>query len=95
MDLKISFQDGSPVHLINNTSIDDLNSKSDNEKVTYKNFRPNILTSSEPYSEDNWKFIKMNKVELLNIQPCDRCVLTTVNVETGVRGKEPLETLKK
>ena len=63
--------------------------------MTYKNFRPNILTSSEPYSEDNWKFIKINQVELLNLQPCDRCVLTTVNVETGVRGKEPLETLRK
>ena len=51
--------------------------------------------SSEPYSEDNWKFIKINQVELLNIKLCTRCVLTTVNVETGVRGKEPLETLKK
>ncbi|KAB1117908.1 MOSC domain-containing protein, partial [Micromonospora sp. AMSO12t] len=25
--------------------------------------------------------------------PCDRCVVTTTDQETGVRGKEPLRTL--
>ncbi|CAG2173353.1 unnamed protein product, partial [Oppiella nova] len=81
----IAFQDGSALLVINQNSINDLNERLPNEtKVSHKNFRPNILiTDCEAFEEDNWKYVKIRDIDFTFLKPCDRCVLTTINPDTG------------
>ena len=67
------------------------------EVITMKRFRPNLVVkNTAPYQEDNWEAIKIGDCELQIVKPCSRCVLTTVNPETGkLSGREPLKTLAK
>lgn len=84
-------------NLINESSIADLNKRLKECKVTHRNFRPNfVLSGAKAFDEDNWKFIKIGKNVFEIIKPCTRCLLTTIDPETGVRYSkiEPLETLK-
>ena len=97
MTLKIVFQDGSGVLLMNQKSIDDLNEKlSAEQRVSAKNFRPNILVSDcNALEEDNWMYLKIRDIEFAFLKPCERCVLTTINPESGLKnGTEPLTTLR-
>ncbi|CAD0203832.1 unnamed protein product [Chrysodeixis includens] len=84
-------------NLINEASVDELNTRLTECQVTEKNFRPNfVLTGAKAYAEDNWKFLKIGENIFEIIKPCTRCVLTTIDPETGVRNSktEPLTTLK-
>ncbi|XP_027198402.2 mitochondrial amidoxime reducing component 2-like [Dermatophagoides pteronyssinus] len=98
LDNHVVYQDGFPIMLINDCSIDDLNHRlNGNLLVDYRNFRPNILVeNADPYDEDNWKNIRINSLEFSMPKPCDRCVMTTVDPEKGIQhpDKEPLKTLK-
>ncbi|CAG2100210.1 unnamed protein product [Medioppia subpectinata] len=93
----IAFHDGSAVLVINQNSINDLNAKLPNEtKVSYRNFRPNILiTGCDAFAEDYWKYAKIRDIEFTFLKACDRCVFTTINPDTGVKmAAEPLSTLR-
>ncbi|CAD0203831.1 unnamed protein product [Chrysodeixis includens] len=86
-----------PFNLINEASVDELNTRLTECQVTERNFRPNfVLTGAKAYAEDNWKFVKIGDNVFEIIKPCTRCILTTIDPETGVRNTktEPLETLK-
>ncbi len=64
--------------------------------MTHRNFRPNIIVTDCPqYAEDNWLFININDLHLKYLVESSKCLLTTVNTETGQKGSEPLETLRK
>ncbi len=91
-----SFSDGFPNLVISEASLNDLNSKVDIE-LTINRFRPNIVISGcEPYGEDTLGHFKINNIDFYAVKPCSRCVITTVNPETGVKeSKEPLATLAK
>jgi uncharacterized protein YcbX len=57
-------------------------------------FRPNIVVAgSLPYEEDAWQQFRIGDVEFFGVKPCARCVLTTIDPETGQKGREPLRTL--
>ena len=60
-----------------------------------KRFRANmVVKNTEPYAEDNWKKIRIGECEFQIVKSCSRCILTTVDPETGkFSGKEPLRTL--
>lgn len=90
------FTDEMSYNLINESSVEDLNKHLKTTKVTHVNFRPNFLLSGDiaPYDEDNWKFIKIGGNIFEVIKPCTRCVLTTIDPETGTRYMEVLDTLK-
>ncbi len=89
----VSFADGFPYLLIGQASMDLLNSKLSG-RMSAKRFRPNfVFTGGEPHDEDNWSEISIGKVRFDVVKPCSRCVITTVNQETGEKGKEPLFTL--
>lgn len=96
----ILYQDGAPLLIINEESVRDLNSRlSRSDRVTYVNFRPNILIANVPaYQEDRFGEIEIgsNKVKLSNVKPCDRCTFTTVIPSKGIKSpnQEPLKTLK-
>ena len=90
----VSFADGYPFLLIGENSLADLNSKLDNS-VPMNRFRPNfVVKDSKPFEEDNWKTIKIGDAIFHVVKPCARCVMTTIDQETGdPDGKEPMKTL--
>ncbi|XP_076340262.1 mitochondrial amidoxime reducing component 2-like isoform X2 [Tachypleus tridentatus] len=90
-----ALQDESAFSLLSEESVEDLNSRL-SEKVSYRNFRPNFLIEHcQPYEEDNWTFIKMGEAIFYRVHHTSRCLVTTVNPDTGIKSnKEPLETLK-
>ncbi len=86
------------MYIVNQNSIEDLNTRLPKDfKVSHRNFRPNILVSDcTMYGEDTWTYVSINHMKGKVLKPCDRCVLTTIDPDSGVRNnKEPLETLKK
>jgi len=91
----ISFSDISPIHLISEESLKDLNSKLESQ-VTIDNFRPNILVSGSPaYEEDNWSSVKIGNCEFEVTLKTPRCKFITIDpITTKVDSKqEPLRTL--
>lgn len=91
----VSFADGYPLLVISQGSLDELNRRS-SEKHAMAQFRPNLVVNDcAPFAEDKWKRIKIGEVEFAVVKPCERCVLTTVDVKTGrfKTSREPLKTL--
>lgn len=89
----VSFADAYPVLLIGQSSLNDLNSRLE-IKIPMNRFRTNLVfTGGEPFDEDKMKSFKLNDITFFPVKPCARCVVTTVNQETGTKEKEPLETL--
>jgi hypothetical protein len=57
-------------------------------------FRPNLVFSGgNPYEEDEWKNFSIGMNRFAAVKPCARCVMITVNQDTGTKGIEPLATL--
>ncbi|CAG2113491.1 unnamed protein product, partial [Medioppia subpectinata] len=93
----IIYQNKSGLHLINESSVRDLNSRFTEgaDHVTYENFRPNVLVDyPHPWAEDKWLWMRINKLKFMQLMNCDRCPSTTVNTETGVKNMETLVALK-
>lgn len=89
----VSFADAYPFLLIGQSSLNDLNSRLE-VKLPMNRFRPNLVfTGGKPFDEDKMKRFKLNDITFFPVKPCARCVVTTVNQETGTKEKEPLETL--
>ena len=91
---RTGFADGFPLLLISQASLDDLNARLQ-QPLPMKRFRPNLVVSAcAPYAEDGWRKIRIGNITLRVVKPCSRCVITTVDPETGVKGPgEPLRTL--
>lgn len=91
----VSFADGFPFLVISEASLEDLNSRLKAD-VPMNRFRPNLVISGcKPYEEDSWKRIQIGELQFEIVKPCPRCVVTTVEQSTGVKGLEPLKTLAK
>jgi uncharacterized protein YcbX/ferredoxin-NADP reductase len=93
----VSFADGYPLLIISQGSLDELNRRS-SETHSMEQFRTNLVVGSdEPFIEDSWKRIKIGEVEFEAVKPCERCILTTVDVEKGKfrESKEPLNTFSR
>lgn len=89
----VSFADGYPYLLIGQASLDTLNQRLA-DPMTMQRFRPNIVVSgSLPHEEDAWQHFRIGEMDFYGVKPCARCVLTTLDPETGKAGKEPLRTL--
>jgi uncharacterized protein YcbX len=87
------FSDGYPFLIIGQSSLDLLNTKL-KQKIPINRFRPNfVFTGGKPHEEDTWEKIKIGNAIFEIVKPCSRCILTTVNQDTGIKGKEPLATL--
>jgi len=90
---KITFTDCFPFLIASQGSLDALNELL-KEPVPINRFRPNILVDGcDPYSEDLWKTLKINKLNFQGVKLCDRCKVPTVNQENGELGTEPTETM--
>ena len=89
----VSFADAYPFLLIGEASLADLNTRLP-EPAEMRRFRPNIVfTGGAPYEEDTVRGIRIGDLEFKAVKPCARCVLITRDPDTGLKGKEPLETL--
>ena len=91
---KTGFADGFPFLLTSESSLAELNSRLPSP-VPMKRFRSNIVVDGlEAFAEDNWKLIQIRDVVFRVVKPCSRCVMITIDTDTGVKsGKEPLSTL--
>ncbi|MFJ2684191.1 MOSC domain-containing protein [Pseudomonas sp. NPDC087342] len=96
-DDQVAFADGFPLLLIGQASLEDLSSKV-GRPLEMLRFRPNlVIEGSGAYAEDGWKRIRIGDVEFRVVKSCARCILTTIDPQTGVRSddREPLATLQK
>ncbi|WP_028620704.1 MOSC domain-containing protein [Pseudomonas sp. Ant30-3] len=96
-DDQVAFADGFPLLLIGQGSLEDLSQKV-GRPLEMLRFRPNLVIEGiEPFAEDGWKRIRIGDVEFRVVKPCSRCILTTVDPQTGERSadREPLLTLQK
>ncbi|MBX2946547.1 MAG: MOSC domain-containing protein [Cyclobacteriaceae bacterium] len=90
---QVSLADGYPFLIIGQSSLDDLNKRLP-DPISMQRFRPNfVFTGGDPYEEDHWKNFTIGEVKFVGVKNCSRCVLTTVDPKTGIKGKEPLQTL--
>ncbi|KAL3520307.1 hypothetical protein ACH5RR_018456 [Cinchona calisaya] len=92
---KVMFADKYPFLLVSQGSLVALNNLL-KEPIPINRFRPNILVDGcEPFSEDLWKEIRIQKLTFNGVKLCSRCKIPTINQETAIPNSEPTETLKK
>ncbi len=98
---RVSFADGFPVLATNTASLAALNDwlvEDQEEPIVMNRFRPNLVVEGGPaWVEDGWlgRRLRVGDIVFRAVKPCDRCVLTTVDPETGERGRQPLRILGK
>ncbi|XP_022146718.1 mitochondrial amidoxime reducing component 2 [Momordica charantia] len=91
---RIMFSDEFPYMLISQGSLDALN-KVLQKPVSVNRFRPNILVDGcEPFSEDLWTEIRIDKFIFQGVRLCARCKVPSINQETGIAEPELSETLQ-
>ncbi len=94
---RVSFADGFPLLLTTSASLADLNTRLA-QPVPMNRFRPNLVVAgTEPWAEDGWRHLRVGDVPFEIVKPCARCVVTTVDQDTGIKSEdqEPLRTLQR
>ncbi|MCS0603866.1 MOSC domain-containing protein [Streptomyces sp. LP11] len=96
----VSLADGYPLLVTTVASLDALNSliargdRADEGPLPMNRFRPNLVVAgTAPWAEDHWIRLRVGAVLFRVAKPCGRCVVTTTDQDTAVRGREPLRTL--
>ena len=95
-DDQVAFADGYPLLVIGQASLDDLSQRI-GRPMEMLRFRPNlVIEGGEPFAEDGWKRLRIGDVEFRAVKPCSRCILTTIDPQTGERSadREPFATLE-
>lgn len=89
----VSLADGYPFLIIGEASLADLNGRME-APLPMNRFRPNfVFSGGEAFEEDVWSDFSIGGNRFRGVKPCSRCVLTTVDQETAIKGSEPLRTL--
>jgi uncharacterized protein YcbX len=96
----VSLADGYPLLATTTESLAALNDliaagpRADEGTIPMRRFRPSVvITGSRPWAEDGWRRVRIGAALFRAVKGCDRCVMTTIDPDTGARGKEPLTTL--
>lgn len=94
MKHEVAFHDDSPLLIISQASLDELNRRSPT-LIPMNRFRPNlVIANAKPFEEDLWQRIAIGDTVLRAVKQCERCVITTVDQAEGIfKGPEPLKTL--
>ena len=96
---RVNFADGFPLLLANTASLDAVNDwlvEAGDEAVPMTRFRPNlVVTGAGPWAEDTWigRRLRIGPMTFRAAKSCARCVVTTIDQETGEKGREPLRML--
>lgn len=89
----VAYADGYPLLVISAESLADLNARLD-EPLPVNRFRPNIVIEGlGAFGEDSVRLLRVGRTVIEIVKPCARCVITTIDQETGMKGHEPLRTL--
>jgi uncharacterized protein YcbX len=100
----VSLADGYPLQVANTASLEALNQliaeghpddPVRGAAVPMGRFRPNVVVEGFPaWAETGWQRIRIGEVEFRVAKQCGRCVMTTLDPDTGDRrGPEPLRAL--
>ncbi|KAE8144450.1 MOSC-domain-containing protein [Aspergillus avenaceus] len=104
----VNFPDVNPVLIASEASVAELNARlvqNGADPITIERFRPNIIVKgTAPWSEDSWKLVRINPVDLdcSTLRPvtvdilsrCTRCQVPNVNPDTGDQHRnQPWDTL--
>lgn len=96
---RVSFADGYPLLLTTTASLDAVNDwllEAGDEPVPMTRLRPNVvITGTRPWAEDGWLGgrLRLGDVTFRAAKACSRCVVTTIDQETGEVGRQPLRAL--
>jgi len=97
---RVSFADGYPLSLATEESVAAVNDLVAAGPHAYEaplamaRFRPSIVVrGAPPWAEDAWRRVRVGAAVFRVAKGCDRCVMTLIDPETAVRGKEPIATL--
>ena len=96
-EVGLSFADAYPLLLLTTASLAALNARA-GRPFTAAHFRPNlVIDGTDAFAEDHWRTIRIGSAVLAVEKPCERCVFTTVDPDSGVKSplQEPLRTLAK
>ncbi|MBI9070903.1 MAG: MOSC domain-containing protein [Melioribacteraceae bacterium] len=89
----VSFADAYPFLIISEESLTDLNSRLI-DKVEMDRFRPNfVVTGCNAYEEDEWSEFKIGGLNFKGVKSCARCVITTIDQNSGEKNSETLNIL--
>jgi hypothetical protein len=90
---EVSFADGYPLLVASESSRLDLEARAGTPLVMAR-FRPNVVVEgAAAWAEDHWSQLAIGDVRFRAPKPCARCVITTLDPQTGRADKEPLKTL--
>lgn len=90
---EVSFADGVPYLLASTSSLAELERRA-GTRLDVRRFRPNlVIDGAAPFAEDGWDTFRVGDVPFRAVGPCVRCVVTTLDPDTGAAGTEPLRTL--
>lgn len=96
----VSFADAYPLLLATEDSLSRLNDwiadgpRPEEGPLAITRFRPNLIVSGAlPFAEDGWVRIRIGDATFRVVKGCDRCVLTTLDPQTGEKQMEPITSL--
>ncbi|BCJ58240.1 MOSC domain-containing protein [Micromonospora endophytica] len=92
---QVSFADAYPVLLTSTTSLAAI-FDAGASPVPMARFRPNLVVEGAPaWAEDDWvgRPLRIGGVAFRAAGPSARCLVTTIDQQTGVRDREPLRAL--
>jgi uncharacterized protein YcbX len=93
----VAFADACPFLLLGEATLADLNDRllaRGEEPVPLDRFRANLIVRGSPAgAEDRWTTLRIGGIAFRSAGPCARCVVTTTDQVTALRGPEPLRTL--
>lgn len=86
---RVSFADGFPLLVTNRASQLALAAMPGCGDVTMARFRPNVVVEgAAPWVENHWRMLALDGIDLRFVKPCERCVVTTIDQETGHKSME-------
>jgi MOSC domain-containing protein len=99
---RVSFADGYPLMMTTGESLAALNDlilegrHAAEGPLPMRRFRPSVVITGAPaWAEDGWRRLRIGEVTFRVANGCDRCVFTTIDPDTAVKGREPLITLSR
>ncbi|KJY01381.1 MOSC domain-containing protein [Zymoseptoria brevis] len=94
----ITFADCAPYLVASETSMDDLQTRLESEKMDIIKFRPNIIVSGaeEAWEEDFWSELTIgSNTKIECVHNCGRCKSINIDYETGLPGTTEQGTMLK
>lgn len=92
--LDATFPDGYPLLVCNAASLADLCRRLP-APVPMTRFRPNLVVEGwEPWAEDRIRVLQIGAARLRLVKACTRCVITSLDQQSGDPGTDPLPVLR-